>query len=71
MHHQPVSSSSIASIGYDPINKIMEVKYFGSGQTHSYHGVDHSTWVRTVMAKSVGKYVENSIKPHYRNEKVS
>jgi hypothetical protein len=51
----PVTSSTIAGIGYDAKSRTMAVK-FKSGSTYRYAGVSAAAHQSLVSAKSIGKY---------------
>lgn len=51
----PVTSSTIAGIGYDPKGQVMAVK-FKSGSTYHYTGVSAAAHQSLVSAKSIGKH---------------
>jgi hypothetical protein len=55
MEMQKVSSSAIASVGYDEATQIMAVK-FNSGQMYYYSGVSQSEYDGLMTAESPGKY---------------
>lgn len=71
MEHKPVSSSSVASLAYDPQSQMLEVKYHGSGKTYRYEGVDYALHLKLMTAKSVGKYVQNVIQKNHKATLVS
>jgi hypothetical protein len=60
----PVSSSDIASIGYDEDNQILEVE-FNSGSVYQYSGVPSSEYDGIMNADSKGKYLHANIKNRY------
>ena len=55
MEMQPVTSSNIDSIGYDPEHHKLVVR-FNSGATYHYTGVDQDTFDNLMNAESKGKY---------------
>lgn len=69
MQHKPVSSSNIASIGYDVTTQTLEIQ-FHNGGVYRYHGVPQSEHAGLMAASSHGSYLARSIKDHYRYEKV-
>lgn len=64
MERTPVSSSDIASIGYDEDNQILEVE-FNSGSVYQYSGVPSSEYNGIMNADSKGKYLHANIKNRY------
>lgn len=50
---EPVKSSNVDSVGYDPDFKVMAVR-FKSGGTYHYHDVPASHHAELVGAKSIG-----------------
>lgn len=64
MERTPVSSSDIASIGYDEDNQILEVE-FNSGSVYQYSGVPSSEYDGIMSADSKGKYLHANIKNRY------
>lgn len=64
MHRLSVESTAIASVGYEPRTRTLEVEY-ASGGVYRYLGVpprEHETLLR---ADSLGAYVNRRIKPRY------
>ena len=64
MDMQPVNSSMIASIGYDPETKVLSVE-FTKGGTYEYAEVPPEEHEAFMNAESVGKYFLVHIKPNY------
>ena len=64
MERTPVSSSDIASIGYDEDDQILEVE-FNSGSVYQYSGVPSSEYNGIMNADSKGKYLHANIKNRY------
>jgi hypothetical protein len=60
----PVSSSNIASIGYDEDNQILEIE-FNDGSVYQYSGVPSSEHDGIMNADSKGKYLHANIKKRY------
>lgn len=56
-----VSSSNIASIGYDARTQTLEVE-FHSGSVYQYHGVPPSLYQGLMGAPSHGEYLDAYIK---------
>lgn len=64
MERTPVSSSNIASIGYDEDNQILEIE-FNDGSVYQYSGVPSSDYDGIMNADSKGKYLHANIKNRY------
>jgi hypothetical protein len=63
MTHEPVKSSMIKSIGYDPESKKMEVK-FSSGSIYTHENVEQDEFECLRDAESVGKHYNEFWKGH-------
>ncbi len=61
MERQFVSSSNIASIGYDPNNMILEVEFL-NGAVYQYYDVPQSIYEGLITADSHGKFLAVYIK---------
>lgn len=61
MERQYVSSSNIASIGYDPENMILEIEFL-NGSVYQYYDVPQSIYEGLMAADSHGKYLSTYIK---------
>ena len=64
MERTPVSSSNIASVGYDEDNQILEIE-FNDGSIYQYSGVPSSEHDGIMNADSKGKYLHANIKKRY------
>lgn len=64
MERQPVSSSSIASIGYDKESQMLEVE-FVRGAVYQYYEVPAEEYDSFVSAGSIGQYFNFQIKHAY------
>ena len=64
MMRQPVSSSNLKSVGYDPKSKILEVE-FNSGSIYQYTGVPESVIQGLMVAPSHGRYFAQNIRDRY------
>lgn len=69
MNRTPVSSSNIASIGYDSDAVTLEVE-FHTGKVYQYFDVPEAVHVELMQASSVGTYLNANIKNHYRYAQV-
>ena len=61
----PVTSRSIASVGYDPDTKTLELE-FVSGTVYQYFDVPQSIHDALMAADSKGAFVNALIKGYYR-----
>lgn len=69
MQRQPVSSSNIASIGYDQATQILEVEFLNS-TVYQYFNVPLPVYEALMAAGSHGTYLNAYIKGHYQYQKV-
>ncbi|MDZ8033526.1 KTSC domain-containing protein [Nostoc sp. DedSLP04] len=61
MQRTSVSSSNIASIGYDAKQQILEVEFL-KGSVYQYSGVSESLYTGLMSADSHGNYLDTYIK---------
>lgn len=61
MQRTSVSSSNIASIGYDAEQEILEVEFL-NGSVYQYSGVPESLYSELMSADSHGSYLDTYIK---------
>lgn len=64
MDRTPVSSSNVASVGYDPDTLTLEVEYL-SGATYQYTGVPQNVYDELMSSSSVGSYLARNVKNLY------
>ena len=64
IEREPVQSTNIRSVGYDPQEMILEVEFY-SGSVYQYLNVSHAVYQEFMASNSKGKYLNSSIKPHY------
>lgn len=65
MNRTPVSSSDVASVGYEPSTMTLEVE-FHSGAVYQYFDVPEVEYQNLMSAGSVGKYLNQNIKNSFR-----
>lgn len=65
MERLTVSSSNIASIGYDESTSTLEIE-FNNGSIYHYFDVPKNEYDGIVNAESRGKYLAANIKGRYR-----
>ncbi|WP_431048917.1 KTSC domain-containing protein [Roseateles sp. L2-2] len=61
MQRTSVSSSNLASAGYDPTTQTLEVE-FNSGGIYEYYNVPEHLFHELLSASSVGRYFAQHIK---------
>ncbi|WP_268224515.1 KTSC domain-containing protein [Sinomicrobium oceani] len=69
MNRQAVSSSNIASIGYDADSQTLEIEFLNGG-IYQYFDVPQSVHEELMNASSHGQYLAQNIKGVYRYSKV-
>ena len=69
MKRQPVTSSNIASIGYDETSQTLEIEFLNGG-VYQYFDVPNNIYVGIMGADSHGQYLAQNIKGYYRYSKV-
>lgn len=57
----PVQSSDLASVGYDPVTRILEVEFVKTG-VYSYLSVPPEVYAELMAAPSKGRYFNLAIK---------
>lgn len=70
MIRQSVSSSNIASIGYDAGTQTLEIEFHGGG-VYQYYGVSMSLYGDFMRASSHGTFFHQNIRGRYGDTKVS
>ncbi len=65
MNRTPVTSSNVASVGYDPNTMTLEVE-FRNGSVYQYFDVPETVYQDLMSASSVGTYLNQNIKASYR-----
>ncbi|MEI8305507.1 MAG: KTSC domain-containing protein [Chloroflexales bacterium] len=61
MQRQPVSSSNIASVGYDAVQQTLEVA-FHNGAVYQYFNVPAHIYTGLMQAASHGQYLDAFVK---------
>ncbi len=69
MNRQAVTSSNIASIGYDVNSQTLEIEFLNGG-VYQYFDVPENIYNELMTASSHGQYLAQNIKGHYRYSKV-
>lgn len=57
-----ISSSAIASIGYNDFDRIMDVEFISSGKEYRYYDVPEETYIGLLSAESAGEYFNHRIR---------
>ncbi len=68
MTREPVSSSAIASVGYEPATLTLEIE-FHSGSVYRFFDVPERVYREFVAADSKGTYFVEAIRDAYRFER--
>lgn len=61
----PVTSSNVASVGYDPDTKVMSIE-FKDGSVYHYHDVESDLHEQLLAAKSIGSFLHKNVKGAYK-----
>jgi len=69
MNRASVSSSNVASVGYDPSTLTLEVE-FNNGSIYQYFDVPEIVYHELMRASSIGKFMHANIRDNYRNIKI-
>lgn len=64
MDRMPVSSSSLASVGYDPEAETLEIEFLNGG-VYQYYNVPQVVYDGLMQAPSAGKYFYAFIRHDY------
>lgn len=65
MYRTPVSSTNVASVGYDQASMVLEVEYLNS-LIYQYFDVPETVYNGLMSAASIGGYLSQYIKGNYR-----
>lgn len=69
MNRTPVSSSNVASIGYDENTMTLEIE-FNDGSVYQYFEVPYTLYQGLMQAGSIGGFLSANVKKHYRYVKM-
>lgn len=64
MIREPVASTNISSLGYDPTSETLEVE-FTSGAIYQYYNVGTALYDQLMLAPSKGQFLNAYIKNAY------
>ncbi len=70
MQRQPVVSSLLRSVGYDPASSVLEVELIEPGHVYEYFDVPYSVFEELMNADSLGSYFNEFIKDLYPYRRV-
>ncbi len=70
MTRQPVTSTSLAAVGFDPGSNTLEVE-FQNARVYRYGGVPQAVFESLKEAESKGRFFNANIRRHYPYERVS
>jgi hypothetical protein len=65
MNRQPVKSSYIRSIGYDPKNQTLELE-FNDGDVYQYENFPKAKHEALLSAKSIGQFFHKNIRAQHK-----
>ena len=65
MERQAVSSSNLASVGYDPDSETLEVEFLKTGKVYEYLNVPEFMFERLLAAPSAGIFFNSEIRDAY------
>ncbi len=69
MERTPVSSSNIASVGYDAGTSTLQIE-FNNGTIYDYYDVPEHTYTDLIDASSVGSFFHANIRNTYSFQQV-
>lgn len=69
MERTPVSSSNIASVGYEPDTSTLQVE-FNNGTIYDYYDVPEETYTALIGAGSVGSFFHANIRNTFSFQQV-
>jgi hypothetical protein len=69
MERIPVSSSNIASVGYEPDTSTLQVE-FNNGTIYDYYDVPEDTYTALIGAGSVGSFFHANIRNTFSFQQV-
>jgi KTSC domain len=70
MRWQPVSSSNVAAVGFNPAINVLGVRFLNGSEYH-YYDVPEDIAQSLESASSVGGFLHAFVKGHYAYERVS
>ncbi|MGY5956955.1 KTSC domain-containing protein [Kosakonia sp. BK9b] len=70
MLHHPVTSSRIASVGYDTLSRVLEIR-FHDRSIYQYHGVPERIFSVFLTVVSKGRFYDGVVKDKFPERKVA
>jgi len=70
LERKAVRSTNVASVGYDPKSKVLEIQ-FKSGGVYQYSGVPEKRYQSLMKASAIGSYFVREIKPWYACRRIA
>jgi hypothetical protein len=70
MELQPVESSLIHSVGYDPASSVLEIRFLESQRIYEFFNVPFSVYDELMAAESKGQYFNEMIRDFYVSQEV-
>ncbi len=70
MERNPVSSTSLRSVGYDPEHQLLEIE-FTSGRVYRYRNVPSEEYTQLMRSESHGQYFNSRIRDVYSHEEIT
>lgn len=64
MNREPVSSTNVASIGYDEATQTLEVE-FVNGSVYQYYNVGNALFEQFMHSSSKGRFLNTYVRPSY------
>jgi len=68
VNRQTVNSSNIVSIGYNPINRILEIEF--KNGVYQYNGISSEIYEKLMNSPSKGKFFYSFIRDKYITKKI-
>ena len=70
MRHHPVTSSRIASVGYDPQSRTLEIR-FHDKRTYQYHEAPERIFTLFLTVVSKGRFYDGVVKGKYKEKRIA
>ena len=70
MDMQPVESSNVAAVGYDPDTQTLHVEYRNGGR-YEYAGVPPDSHAELMASDSIGRHLHTRIKGVHQHKKLA
>ena len=61
MNYQPIKSSNLASVAYDPLRQVLGVQFIG-GRKFEYPSVSPEQYAQMMAAPSIGSHFSSHIR---------